>query len=464
MKKGEIVDLEVQDIVFGGKGISKIDDFVIFTENTIPGDILKARITKKKQAFAEARPVEFIKRGNGYVEAECKYFGNCGGCKWQNLAYNKQLEYKTKQVLDNIERIGKIEKPKILDTIGSDDIFAYRNKMEFSFSDNRWLLPEELGDMSIPKNFALGFHVPKAYNKIIDIDYCYLQDEIFNKILIRFSEFVKKSELPIYNLKSHEGVWRFLMIRKGVHTNEYMINLVSSEPVKEQIQGFVQELVKEIPEIKSVVNNLNRRKAQIAIGEEEVLIYGSQTIHESLGEYTFEISANSFFQTNTKQAEKMYQIVKEYAALTGNETVIDLYSGTGTIPIYLSSLAKKVIGMEIVESAVDNAKENAKRFGIENIEFFCGDVKDLLKEKTELKADVLIIDPPRAGMHPSVLENVVKLSAKKIVYVSCNPSTLARDLETLKESYELLEVQPLDMFPHTYHIEAIALLTIKDSL
>jgi 23S rRNA (uracil1939-C5)-methyltransferase len=451
----------IHDVVFGGQGIARVDDFVIFVENTIPGDTVKISISKKKQNFAEAKVLEYIERGDGFVKAVCDYFGFCGGCKWQHLDYDHQLKYKQMQVADSIERLGKLKGIPVQATLGSAEQFAYRNKMEFSFSDNRWLLPSELGKMEITKDYALGLHVPGAFNKILDIRECHIQDEMFNTILTRVSDFVKTSDLPVYNLKSHEGVWRFLMLRKGVNTGEYMINVVTSEPVKQKTQAFFESLCQEFPQITSVVNNTSRRMAQVAIGEEEDIIVGANIIHEKLDDFKFEISANSFFQTNTKQAEVMYRLVKKLADSKKDKLIFDLYSGTGTIPIYLSDVADKVIGFELVESSVLNARDNVARLGIENCEFVCGDVKETLPAYKHMKPDILVVDPPRAGIHADVIETLLFLEAKSIIYVSCNPTTLARDLALLCKKYDVTFVQPLDMFPHTYHIETVVKLILK---
>lgn len=451
----------IENVVFGGQGIARVNDFVIFVENTIPGDTVRVSIKKKKQNFAEAKVLEYISRGNGFVDAPCDYFGYCGGCKWQHLDYDHQLRYKQEQVADSIERLGKLENISVEPTLGSAEQFAYRNKMEFSFSDNRWLLPHELGNMDIPKNYALGLHVPGAFNKILDICQCHIQDEMFNTILTRVSDFVQQSDLPVYNLHTHEGVWRFLMLRKGVNTNEYMINLVTSEPIKQKTQAFFGALCAEFPQIVSVVNNTSRRKSQVATGEEEEIIVGTNIIHEKLDDFKFEISANSFFQTNTKQAEVMYRLVKELADSKNDKLIFDLYSGTGTIPIYLSDVAEKVIGFELVESSVLNARDNVRRLGIENCEFVCGDVKETLPEYKSMKPDILVVDPPRAGIHADVIKTLLFLEAKSMIYVSCNPTTLARDLALLHEKYDVTFVQPLDMFPHTYHIETVVKLTLR---
>jgi 23S rRNA (uracil1939-C5)-methyltransferase len=426
----------------------------------MPGDIVLARITQKKSNFAQAFPIKYLKRGTQVTQAPCLHFGFCGGCTWQNLSYPSQLFYKEKIVKDALERIGHLENLSINKCLPSDDVFAYRNKMEFSFSDNRWLLPTEFNNPDVKKDFALGFHIPGAFNKIVDIDKCHIQDDIFNGILNDIKEIVKNSGLPIYNLKNNVGLWRFLALRKGVHTNEYMINIVSTESVDKFFKPFIDPLIKKYPQVTSIVNNYSRRKAQIAIGEEELVLHGSNVIHEYLGPFKFEISAHSFFQTNTKQAEKMYAYIKNLVASNKDSIVFDLYSGTGTIAIYLAEQAKHVYGFELVESSVINARNNVKKLGIENCEFILGDVKENILAFKHLKPDFLIVDPPRDGMHKDVVATLLDLAAKSIIYVSCNPTSLARDLSILKEKYSIGLIQPLDMFPHTYHIETIVKLDL----
>ncbi len=459
MKKGDILELEIEKVVFGGQGLARVDGFAVFVESAIPGDRVRARIFKKKKRFAEARLVEIIKPSQHRIDAPCRYSGVCGGCKWQFCDYPKQLEYKREHVLDSLERIGKLDVP-VHPVIPSPKHFGYRNKMEFSFSDRRWLLPEEMGGEAPQIDFALGLHVSGTFYKILDIEACLLQSDTGNQILHDIKEYTLKSGIPVYGIRTHIGFWRFLMLRHSHARNEWMVNIVTSEDMEGAVQPLTDLLTQKYKNITSVVNNINSRKGSVAVGEREVLLYGRPTIEDAIAGFVFEISANSFFQTNTLGAEKLYTTVEEYAGLTGRETVVDLYSGTGTIPIFLSRGARKVIGIEIIESAVSDAKRNCKRNNISNCEFLCGDIKNLLPGISE-KPDVMIIDPPRAGMHPDVVKHVCAVAPRKIVYVSCNPTTLARDLELLKQDYRVVEVQPVDMFPHTFHIESVARLERK---
>jgi 23S rRNA (uracil1939-C5)-methyltransferase len=457
MKKGDIVELEVEKAVFGGHGLARVDGFAVFVENTIPGDRVHARLVKKKKQFAHARLLEVIKPSPHRIDAPCQYSGICGGCTWQFCDYPKQLEYKRSHVIDALERIGKLKDVLVHPVIPSPKRFGYRNKMEFSFSDRRWLLPEEMGKEVLHKDFALGLHVPGTFYKILDIEACLLQHDTGNHILCDVKNYALKSGIPAYGIRTHVGFWRFLTLRYAHTRNEWMVNIVTSEAMRGAVQPLANMLMEKYKNITSVVNNINARKGSIAVGEQEVLLYGRALIEKSIGGFVFEISANSFFQTNTLGADKLYKTIQTYAGLTGRETVVDLYSGIGTIPIFLSRLAQKVIGIEILESAVRDAEKNCQRNAISNCEFLCGDIRKRLPGIAK-KPDVMITDPPRAGMHPDVVKQVRSMAPHRIVYVSCNPTTFARDFEPLKEDYHVLEVQPMDMFPHTFHIESVARL------
>ncbi len=457
VKKGQVVELEITDIAFGGKGLAKVEGFAIFVDKAVTGDKVMARIVKKKRNFAEARIVELVQPSEDRKAAPCEYSGYCGGCKWQFLDYEKQLHYKTRHVSESIEHIGLMKDVKVLPALPSEKTFGYRNKMEFSCSDKRWLLPEELENPDIEKGFGIGLHVPGTFDKILDIKECHIQPSLGNSILEEVRQYIIDSGVPVYGLRSHVGFWRFLMVRHSVAHDKWMINIVTAQEKREVVQPLADLLMEKYPEVACVVNNITGKKAGIAVGEHEILLAGEAYIQDKLGPYEFDISANSFFQTNTRAAEILYQKVGEYAGLTGIETVLDLYSGTGTIPIWLSKDAKEVLGMEIVESAVADARENCRKNGIENCRFILGDIKDLLPT-VAVKPDVMIIDPPRVGMHKDVVKQVLALAPEKIVYVSCNPATLSRDLLELKSLYDVVEVQPVDMFPHTYHIEAVAKL------
>jgi len=460
LKKGELLELQVESVAFGGKGIAKIDGLTVFIDNGIPQDHVSARIIKKKKKYLEARIEAILKPSPYRIEPECEYSGFCGGCKWQSLRYKKQLEYKRQHVVDSLEHIGLFSNVKVHETIPSGKIFGYRNKMEFSCSDRRWLLPEELGKDDIEIGCALGLHVPGTFYKVLDNKYCLLQPELGNKILNEVQSFIKKSDVPVYGLRSHTGFWRFLMLRHSAAFDQWMVNIITAYEDRNTLQPLADLLKKRYPEVISVVNNINSGKAGIAVGEYEINLAGSSSITEQIGSYNFTISSNSFFQTNTAGAFEIYDKVKEYAGLTGREIVLDLYSGTGSIAIFLSDHAKEIIGLELVESAVIDAEKNCINNSVSNCRFIPGDIRySLANIKT--RPDVLIIDPPRSGMHKDVVKQIMAVAPKKIVYVSCNPATMARDLAIIKDSYEIEEVQPVDMFPHTYHIESVAKIRRK---
>ncbi|MFC1821543.1 23S rRNA (uracil(1939)-C(5))-methyltransferase RlmD [Thermodesulfobacteriota bacterium] len=456
-RKGEILELKATKMAYGGQAIAHLDGFVIFLRGAIPGDRVMARVVRKKRDYAEARVIELLESSADRIDAPCPYHGTCGGCQWQHMIYERQLEYKRTFIEEALAHISGLKSVTIHETIPSENRFGYRNKMEFSFSDRRWLLPHEMAEAEVNSDFALGLHVPGTFHKVIDIEACLLQRETGNLILREVKRYVKDCGTPVYGLKSHEGFWRFLTLRHSVSQDEWMVNLVTAEQRPEVITSLVEDLCRRIPGIRTIVNNVNRRKAGIAIGEEEIVLSGEGYLLEGIGPHQFQVSANSFFQTNTRGAEKLYKKVAEYSELTGSEIVLDLYSGTGTIPIFLSGMAKTVIGMEIAESAVSDARRNCMSNQVQNCDFILGDIRENLAG-LKWKPDVLIIDPPRAGMHKDVLAAVLNLAPEKIVYVSCNPATLARDLGLLSKDYDAIEIQPVDMFPHTYHIEAVAKL------
>ncbi|MGB9499869.1 MAG: 23S rRNA (uracil(1939)-C(5))-methyltransferase RlmD [Dissulfuribacterales bacterium] len=457
IKKGQEIELEVTDLAYGGKGIAKIDGFTVFVEQAIPEDSVLARIVKKKKNYAEARIISLLSPSPDRIEAPCPYSGFCGGCKWQFFKYEKQLEYKQRHVREALKHIGGFEDVKVYPTRASERIFEYRNKMEFSCSDRRWLLPDELGNESIDIGFALGLHVPGTFHKVLDIDKCLIYPATGNDIVNTVRQYMKKSGCPLYGLRSHKGFWRFLMVRHSVALDQWLVNIVTSSKDLAVVAPLADTLREKFSNVASVVNNVTANIASVAVGEYEIHLAGEQSLKEKLGPYKFEISANSFFQTNTRGAVALYNTVKEYAHLTGKDNVLDLYSGTGTIPIWLSDSAKQITGIEIVESAIADAKENCRRNNISNCNFIAGDIRHLIADISR-KPDVLIIDPPRTGMHPDVVKQVLELAPERIVYVSCNPATLARDLGLMKDKYRIIEVQPVDMFPHTYHIEAVAKL------
>lgn len=460
IKKKQEILLDITGIAFGGRGIAKVDGYTVFVDKAVPGDRVLARIIKKKQSYAEARTIEVVEASPDRVAAPCKYSGMCGGCKWQFLHYDRQIEYKRQHVIDAVSRIGAVTGVDVHETIPSAALFGYRNKMEFSCSDRRWLLPEELGDPDIEKTFALGLHVPGTFDKIIDIDQCMLHPPQGNRILNDVKDYMKASGFPAYGIKSHEGFWRFLMLRHSVAHDQWLVNLITADDRPETVEPLAGLLMEAHDNIVGVVNNVSGKKAAISLGDFEKPIAGKSGLNERLGPFEFEISANSFFQTNTRGAETIYETVSHYAGLSGSESVVDLYCGTGTIAIWLSARAGMVHGFEIVESAVADAEKNCRRNGVENCRFTTGDIRDAISS-IDHRPDVLVIDPPRAGMHKDVVQKAGALGAERIVYVSCNPATLARDIALLSEAYSIDEIQPVDMFPHTYHIEAVAKLTKK---
>lgn len=457
VKRGQQLTLQIEKLAFGGKGIAHLDDYVIFVQNVLPGDQVRAKIYKRKANYAEARPLELLKSSELRQEAPCPYFGWCGGCTWQNLSYKEQLKVKSEQVTESVHHIAGLHNVEVMESLPSPNVWGYRNKMEFSFSDRRWLLPEELGDENIKKDFALGLHIPGTFDKILDIDNCLLQAEPANQILNLVRDYCKEHQLSPYGIHSQEGFLRFLVIRRSQANGSIMVNIVTGEKKPKVLIPLAELLKENVPEIAGMVNTINRQKAQVATGEEEILLLGQSKINDTIGGYSFDISANSFFQTNTLQAERLYQVVLDFAQLEGDEIVWDLYAGTGTISLFLAGKTKVVYAFEIVDSAVRDGIKNAKRYNVENIHFISGDLLHNLNQVQTLP-DTIVIDPPRSGMHPKVSKFLSEGPAQRIVYVSCNPTTLARDLEILKLNYHVIKIQPVDMFPHTYHIEAVTLL------
>jgi 23S rRNA (uracil1939-C5)-methyltransferase len=460
LKKGQLIDLEVSQIAYGGKGIARYEGMAVFVDQAVPQDRVRARIVKKKKSYAEARIAELLQASPQRVPALCPYSGVCGGCKWQFLGYPHQIVYKQQHVRESLEHIALVKDFPVHPTIGSEKVFGYRNKMEFTCSTRRWLLPEELGRDDVPAGMALGLHVPGTFDKVLDIKACLLQPDLGNAILSDVRDFIKRSTLPVYGLRSHEGFWRFLVLRHSVAHDQWMVNIVTAAEAREHVQLLADLLKEKYPGIVSVVNNITGRPAGVAVGEYELQLAGQPTLLERIGSFEFELSANSFFQTNTRGAGRLYETVKQYADLQGGETVLDLYCGTGTIAIYLAAAARRVVGVEAVEAAVADAQRNCRRNGIDNCRFITGDVRFTLPQ-LDVRPDVMIIDPPRSGMHADVVKQVMDRKPPRIVYVSCNPATMARDLLLLKEIYSVMEVQPVDMFPHTYHVEAVARLIRK---
>ena len=455
IKKGQELTLDVTGTAFGGKGLARTDGMVVFIDGAVPGDRVRCRVVKKKRRFAEARVVDIVTPSSDRIDAPCAYSGFCGGCKWQFLAYPRQLEYKRRHVVESLEHLGGLDGVPVHGTLPSVNLFGYRNKMEFSCSDRRWLLPEEMADPPAePDRFALGLHVPGTFSKVIDIRRCLIQPEEGSRILNNVRDWMVSSGLPAYGLRSHEGFWRFLVLRHSRAFDRWMVNIVTAWEDAAVLGEMAERIMAQHPSVISVVNNVSGKKAGIAVGDFERLLAGDSVLRERIGRFYFDISANSFFQTNTAGAETLYETVRAFARLQGDEQVVDLYSGAGTISIYLSEYAKEIVGIELVESSVADAVANARKNSIDNCRFILGDVKDIFG-RLGFTPDVLIVDPPRAGMHPGAVRQILEAAPGRIVYVSCNPATMARDLAMMKDAYRVAEVQPVDMFPHTFHIEAV---------
>jgi len=458
-----VEELEIIDIGLGGKSIAKHEDVVIFVSKVVPGDIVDVQINKKKKNLWEGYPVKFRKYSDKRVEAVCSHFGICGGCKWQNLSYNNQLIYKEKQVADNIERIGGIKPPNIKPILPSSSTEYYRNKLEYTFTNMRWLEKDELDlpDLKKPMK-ALGFHVPGRFDKIVDIDHCYLQAEPSNKIRLAIREFGIKNGISFFDLRNQNGILRNIIIRNTLG-GELMVIVVFYHENEKRIP-LLDYISEEFPDLTSLMYVINP-KGNSTLYDLDIKLYkGREYIVEKMENLKFRIGPKSFFQTNSKQALELYKIVREFSSFNGNEIVYDLYTGTGTIANYISAKCKKVIGIESVPEAISDAVINSELNGIYNTEFIAGDIKDILNEEffdTKGRPDVIILDPPRAGIHKNVVKAILYAATEKIVYVSCNPATQARDVELLGEMYKIKDIQPVDMFPHTEHVENVILLNKK---
>jgi 23S rRNA (uracil1939-C5)-methyltransferase len=464
MKKGDIIDLTIETLSGDGRTVGHHGGYVVFVDGAVPGDSVQAHLTKIKKNYCEAVADKIVTPSKYRMDARCKHFGVCGGCRWQNMVYEAQLAHKRQLVVDAFGHIGSFESPDISPVVPCMDPYWYRNKMEYTFSNFRWLTKDEMdAAISQESEVALGLHIPGRYYKVLNIDECFLQSELSPAILRKVRAECKAFGLTVYSTKTHSGYLRHLVIRDGKRTGECMVNLVTTYSDDRFLAHITEVLINEFPGITTIVNNITDRKSMVAQGESEKVYYGSGSITEKLGDYTFRISANSFFQTNTLQAEKLYSIVKEFAELKKNDVVYDLYCGTGTIAIFLSDAAEQVIGIDIVESARADAEKNAEFNRVSNCFFYCGDLKEKLTRETDWQSkhplpSVVILDPPRSGLHPKGLEQVVNLKPYRIVYVSCNPATQARDAKLIVSGgYQMIKVQPVDMFPHTDHIEAVAL-------
>lgn len=463
-KKIVLENLLVSGYAAEGKALARVEGKVIFIEGAVPGDVADVFIIKNKKDWAEGKAVKIKEQSKERVEPFCKHFGICGGCKWQMLPYEKQLEYKEQEVRDVLKRIGKID-TSVLPIIGSEKTIHYRNKIEFTFSNKKYLTPNEFEDLGKDDwpGGALGFHVPKLYDKIIDIHECFLMDDMNNIIRNTLRDYAQKNNLSFYDVKEHKGFLRNVIIRNCT-TGELMVNLFFGNEDKKQIEKIGNYLLEKIPSITTLLYTINQKWNDSMEKLDPKIFSGKGFVVEKLGNFNFKISPKSFFQTNTKQAEVLYNVVKDFAGLTGVETVYDLYCGTGSIGIFLSDKAGKIIGVDVIEDAIKDAKENAAFNNLKTADFFCGDVIEICNYNffaLHGNPDVVIVDPPRAGLHNKLVTKLLEISSPKIIYVSCNVATQARDLQMMSEKYIVEKIQPVDMFPHTHHIESVALLTLK---
>ncbi|HVW13623.1 MAG TPA: 23S rRNA (uracil(1939)-C(5))-methyltransferase RlmD [Mucilaginibacter sp.] len=460
-------DVEIIDIAEEGKGVGKAGDFVLFVEKAVPGDIADIQVYRKKKNFGEGKIAQLKKPSSYRTRPFCEHFGTCGGCKWQHMTYDAQLQFKEKTVASALTHIAKIDVSGMQPIVASPSDRYYRNKLEFTFSNKRWLNDGENRADETPDMDALGFHIPNRFDKILDIEHCYLQADPSNNIRNRVREFAKQHQISFYDLKNHSGALRNLVIRTA-STGELMVIVVFAYPSKDEIKSLMGFIDQSFPQITSLLYIVNQKKNDTIFDQEVIAWRGPEYIYESMldgkgKDIRFRIGAKSFYQTNSVQALKLYEITRDFADFKGNELVYDLYTGAGTIANFIAGRVREVIGVEYVPSAIEDAWINSEINSIKNTKFYAGDMKDVLNAAFVAehgKPDVIITDPPRAGMHADVVKRLMEIEAEKIVYVSCNPATQARDLFVLKEKYDIAEIQPVDMFPHTQHVENVVLLTL----
>lgn len=463
--------VEITDVAAEGKAIAKVNELVIFVPYVVPGDIVDLQIKRKKHHYAEAEAVHFHRYSSKRAQPFCQHYGVCGGCKWQVLPYEEQIRYKQKQVTDNLTRIGKIELPDISPILGSEKTMFYRNKLEYTFSNKRWLTTEEVKQNVVYDQMnAVGFHIPNAFDKVLAIEKCWLQDDISNRIRNAIRDYGYEHNYSFFNLRTHEGMLRNLIIRTS-STGELMVILIchiDEEHETEEMKRFttlLQYVADSFPEITSLLYVINNKVNDTITDLNVHTFKGNDYMYEEMEGLRFKVGPKSFYQTNSEQAYRLYQVARQFAGLTGNELVYDLYTGTGTIANFVARQARKVVGIEYVPEAIEDAKVNSQINGIENTLFYAGDMKDILTQEfinEHGRPDVIITDPPRAGMHPDVIDVLLFAAPKRIVYVSCNPATQSRDLQILDSQYKVTAVQPVDMFPHTHHVENVVLLEKRE--
>ena len=458
-------NVKIEAVAAEGKSLAHVDGTVVFVEFAVPGDIVNVKVTKKKKNYMEGFILEIVKPSEDRLQPFCEHFGICGGCRWQPLPYDMQLKAKQQQVWDQLVRIGHLEIPDISPILPSDKTKYYRNKLEFTFSNKRWIYNNEDPDsLTDEERLGLGFHVGKFFDKVLDIKHCSLQPEPSNEIRLFIREYAVTHNLEFYNIRENTGFLRNIIVRNN-QVGDVMLTVCFAYDDQDKIVPMLDAIAAEFPQIKSLYYVINE-KLNDSISDLDCILYkGEDAIWETMGKLKFKIGPKSFYQTNSEQAYKLYSVAKEFAALTGNEVVYDLYTGTGTIAQFISDKASKVIGIEYVKEAIEDARINAEANGITNCTFFDGDMKDILTAdfiKEHGKPEVMIIDPPRAGMHPDVVKVIMEAAPERIVYVSCNPASQARDLAMMSPMYEITAVQPVDMFPHTMHVENVCALKLKD--
>lgn len=458
--------ITISDVAAEGNAIARVDGLVVFVPFAAPGDVVDIRLRKKKKSYAEGTIARLIEAGPIRVAPICEHFTICGGCRWQHLPYDFQLRCKQQQVVDALTRIAKVELPEISPILGSKRTEEYRNKMEYTFSNRCWLTDEQLASgEEFPDRDAAGFHIPGAFDKVLDIRKCVLQDDFSNRLRLFIKQYGKDHGYPFYDLRAQEGLLRTLMVRMA-STGQIMAVMVFGADEPEKIKELLDAVRAEFPEITSLLYVINT-KVNDTIGDQEVLVHsGSHFIEEEMEGLRFRVGPKSFYQTNSLQAYELYKVAREFAGLTGDELVYDLYTGTGTIANFVSRRARKVIGIEYVPEAIEDAKVNSQINGIDNTLFYAGDMKDVLTDEfvaAHGRPDVMIVDPPRAGMHGDVVDVILRAEPRRIVYVSCNPATQARDLALLDGKYRVTAVQPVDMFPHTQHVENVVRLDLRES-
>ncbi|MGY6741111.1 MAG: 23S rRNA (uracil(1939)-C(5))-methyltransferase RlmD [Cecembia sp.] len=463
MKNKVLPTIRIERIAAEGKCVAYYEGKVVFVSNVAPGDLVDIRVTKGRSSFMEGEAIVFHEYSNDRVKPFCSHFGTCGGCKWQHINYELQKTYKRQQVIDQFTRIGKVDIPEVLPIIGSEKTQYYRNKLDFTFSNNRWLTKEEINSEKTFERNALGFHIPKMFDKIVDIDHCYLQGNASNDIRNSLRTFALQEGLTFFDLRNQVGLLRNLIIRSS-STGEIMVIVQFGENDPVAIQKVMEFLKSEFSFIDSLLYIINLKKNETFHDQEVITYHGRDFIEEEMEGLRFRVGPKSFYQTNSTQAYELYKVAREFASLNGDEVVYDLYTGTGTIANFVAKETKQVIGIEYVEAAIADAKINSKINGLKNTLFYAGDMKDILNEEflsQHPMPDVVITDPPRAGMHEDVVKMLLRLEAPKIVYVSCNPATQARDIALLSEKYQIDKIQPVDMFPQTYHVENVVKLTLK---